>query len=54
MDLAVPSMTTRVLASVAKELSGTASAALNTVRQAAGAIGEAVFGAIASGGGGAV
>jgi DHA2 family methylenomycin A resistance protein-like MFS transporter len=51
MGLAVPSMTTGVLSSVAKELSGTASAALNTVRQAAGAIGVAVFGAIASGGG---
>lgn len=50
MGLAVPSMTTGILSSVNKSLSGTASAALNTVRQAAGAIGVAIFGAIAAGG----
>lgn len=50
MGLAVPSMTTGILSSVNKTLSGTASATLNTVRQAAGAIGVAVFGAIAAGG----
>lgn len=50
MGLAVPAMTTGILASVDKRLSGTASAALNTARQAAGAIGVAVFGAMAVGG----
>lgn len=50
MGLAVPAMTTGILASVDKTFSGTASAALNTVRQASGAIGVAVFGAIAAGG----
>lgn len=50
MGLAVPAMTTGILASVDKSLSGTASAALNTVRQAAGAIGVAIFGAIGVGG----
>jgi len=54
MGLAVPAMTTGVLSSVQKTLSGTASAALNTVRQAAGAIGVAVFGAIAAAGGAAI
>lgn len=54
MGLAVPAMTTGILSSVDKTLSGTASAALNTVRQAAGAIGVAVFGAIAANGGAAV
>lgn len=54
MGLAVPSMTTGVLSSVEKRLSGTASAALNTVRQSAGAIGVAVFGAIAADGGKAI
>ncbi len=54
MGLAVPAMTNGILSSVDKTLSGTASAALNTVRQAAGAIGVAVFGAIAAGGGAAV
>lgn len=51
MGLAVPSMTTGILSSVDKSLSGTASAALNTARQASGAIGVAIFGAIATGGG---
>jgi len=50
MGLAVPSMTTGILSSVDKSLSGTASAILNTVRQTAGAIGVAVFGAMAAGG----
>ncbi|MBB5622852.1 DHA2 family methylenomycin A resistance protein-like MFS transporter [Pedobacter cryoconitis] len=54
MGLAVPAMTTGILSSVDKTLSGTASAALNTVRQAAGAIGVAVFGAIAANGGTAI
>jgi DHA2 family methylenomycin A resistance protein-like MFS transporter len=49
MGLAVPSMTTGILSSVDKSLSGTASAVLNTVRQTAGAIGVAVFGAMAAG-----
>lgn len=51
MGLAVPSMITGILSSVDKSLSGTASAALNTARQASGAIGVAIFGAIAAGGG---
>lgn len=50
MGLAVPAMTTGILASIPKNQSGTASAVLNTTRQAAGAIGVAVFGAMASGG----
>ena len=50
MGLAVPSMTTGILSSVDKKLSGTASAALNTVRQAAGATGVAILGAAAAGG----
>lgn len=54
MGLAVPAMTTGILSSVDKTLSGTASATLNTVRQAAGAIGVAVFGAIAADGGVAI
>lgn len=54
MGLAVPAMTNGILSSVDKTLSGTASAALNTVRQAAGAVGVAVFGAIAAGGGPAI
>nr|WP_199078815.1 MFS transporter [Pedobacter sp. ASV19] len=54
MGLAVPSMTTGILASVDQSLSGTASAALNTVRQTAGAIGVASFGAMAVGGDNAI
>jgi DHA2 family methylenomycin A resistance protein-like MFS transporter len=50
MGLAVPAMTTGILASVNKSLSGTASAVLNTTRQAAGAMGVAIFGAMANGG----
>ncbi|RZM27343.1 MAG: DHA2 family efflux MFS transporter permease subunit [Pedobacter sp.] len=49
MGLCVPSMTNGILASTDKALSGTASAVLNTVRQAAGAIGVAVSGAMAAG-----
>jgi DHA2 family methylenomycin A resistance protein-like MFS transporter len=50
MGLAVPAMTTGILASVTKTRSGTASAVLNTTRQAAGAMGVAIFGAMANGG----
>lgn len=49
MGFAVPSMTTAVLASVAPERAGIASAVLNTARQAGGAIGVAAFGALAGG-----
>jgi len=49
MGLAVPAMINGVLASVDKQLSGTASAVLTTSRQTAGAIGVAVFGAMAAG-----
>jgi DHA2 family methylenomycin A resistance protein-like MFS transporter len=50
MGLAVPAMINGILSSVDKALSGTASAILNTARQTAGAIGVAVFGAMAAGG----
>ncbi len=50
MGLGVPAMTTSILASVDKAFSGTASAILNAARQAAAAIGVAIFGALASGG----
>jgi DHA2 family methylenomycin A resistance protein-like MFS transporter len=50
MGTAVPAMTTGILSSVDKTRSGTASAVLNTIRQAAGALGVALFGAMASGG----
>ena len=49
MGLAVPAMTTTVLASVDKSRSSLAAAILNTARQSAGAIGVAVFGALAHG-----
>jgi MFS transporter, DHA2 family, methylenomycin A resistance protein len=49
MGLAVPAMTTAVLASADARRAGTASAVLNTARQAGGAIGVAAFGALASG-----
>jgi DHA2 family methylenomycin A resistance protein-like MFS transporter len=49
MGLAVPAMTTAVLASVEHKRAGTASALLNTARQAGGAVGVAAFGALASG-----
>jgi DHA2 family methylenomycin A resistance protein-like MFS transporter len=49
MGLAVPAMTTSVLASVEHARAGTASAVLNTARQAGGAAGVAAFGALAGG-----
>ncbi|MFC0401143.1 MFS transporter [Paraburkholderia rhizosphaerae] len=49
MGLAVPAMTTAVLASADARRAGTASAVLNTARQAGGAVGVAAFGALASG-----
>jgi len=54
MGLAVPAMTNGILDSVKKDMSGTASAVFNTIRQAAGAIGVAIFGSIAVGGTNAV
>jgi len=54
MGLAVPSMINGILSSVNKTLSGTASATLTTVRQAAGAIGVAILGSIAAAGGTAI
>ncbi|TKC92623.1 MFS transporter [Trinickia terrae] len=48
MGLAVPAMTTAILASVEPQRAGTASAVLNTARQAGGAVGVAAFGALAS------
>jgi MFS transporter, DHA2 family, methylenomycin A resistance protein len=51
MGLAVPAMTTTILASVDRARSGTASGVLNAARQAGGAMGVAVFGALAAGGG---
>ncbi|EDM37656.1 major facilitator superfamily MFS_1 [Pedobacter sp. BAL39] len=54
MGLAVPAMTTGILSSVDKMLSGTGSATLNTVRQVAGAVGVAIFGTLAANGGEAV
>ncbi|MBC7665200.1 MAG: MFS transporter [Caulobacter sp.] len=49
MGLAVPAMTTTVLSAVDKSRSSLAAAILNTARQSAGAIGVAVFGALAHG-----
>jgi MFS transporter, DHA2 family, methylenomycin A resistance protein len=49
MGLAVPAMTTAILGSVEPHRTGTASAILNTARQAGGAVGVAAFGALASG-----
>jgi DHA2 family methylenomycin A resistance protein-like MFS transporter len=49
MGLAVPAMTTTVLSAVDKGRSALAAAILNTARQSAGAIGVAVFGALAHG-----
>lgn len=46
MGLAVPAMTTATLAAVEKKWAGTASALVNTARQAGGAIGVAIFGAL--------
>jgi DHA2 family methylenomycin A resistance protein-like MFS transporter len=50
MGLAVPAMTTTVLSAVDTSRSALAAAILNTARQAAGAVGVAVFGALAHGG----
>jgi len=50
MGLGVPAMTTAILASVDHAWSGTASAVLNAARQAAGAMGVAIFGALAGSG----
>lgn len=47
MGLGVPAMTTTVLSAVDKHASGTASGVLNAARQAAGAIGVALFGSLA-------
>lgn len=47
MGLGVPAMTTAVLADVERERSGIAAAVLNAARQAAGAMGVALFGALA-------
>lgn len=49
MGLAVPAMTTAVLSSVEPARAGTASALLNTARQAGGAVGVAAFGALTGG-----
>jgi MFS transporter, DHA2 family, methylenomycin A resistance protein len=50
MGLAVPAITNTVLSSVEKQKSGLASGALNAARQAAGAVGVALFGSFATGG----
>lgn len=47
-SFAVPAMTTAVLSSAPPAMAGTASGVLNTVRQSAGAVGVAVFGALLS------
>ncbi len=49
MGLGVPAMTTAILASVAPKDTGVAAAVLNTARQAGGAVGVALFGALATG-----
>lgn len=46
MGLAVPAMTTSILAAIDRGQAGTASAVLNTARQVGGAMGVAIFGAI--------
>lgn len=48
MGLVVPAMTTAILAGVDRQDAGIASAVLNTARQAAGAVGVALFGALAA------
>ncbi len=50
MGLAVPAMTTCILASAERARAGTASAVLNAARQAGGAVGVALFGGLAAGG----
>jgi MFS transporter, DHA2 family, methylenomycin A resistance protein len=54
MGVAVPAMTATVLASAERHWGGTVSGALNSARQAGGAIGVAVFGALGAGGSGAI
>jgi DHA2 family methylenomycin A resistance protein-like MFS transporter len=51
MGLGVPAMTAALLASIDKKLSGVAAGALNAARQAAGAMGVALFGAWVGGDG---
>lgn len=53
MGLAVPAMTTAVLSTAEPARAGTASALLNTARQAGGAVGVAAFGALTGGAGAA-
>jgi len=48
MGLAVPPMTTSVLSAVDARMAGTASGVLNAARQAGGALGVAVYGALAA------
>ena len=50
IGLAVPAMTTCILASAERARAGTASAVLNAARQAGGAVGVALFGGLAAGG----
>lgn len=52
IGLAVPAMTTALLSAVPRMRSGIASGALNTVRQAGGAIGVALFGSLLARGSG--
>ncbi|WP_374583262.1 MFS transporter [Pseudoduganella sp.] len=49
MGLAVPAMTTSILAAVERRQAGTASAVLNTARQVGGAMGVAIFGTLLAG-----
>jgi MFS transporter, DHA2 family, methylenomycin A resistance protein len=51
IGLAVPMMTASLLATVPRMRSGVASGVLNTVRQAGGGVGVALFGALMAGGG---
>jgi DHA2 family methylenomycin A resistance protein-like MFS transporter len=48
MGLAVPAMTTSILSAVEPRLAGTASGVLNMARQTGGALGVAVYGALAA------
>jgi DHA2 family methylenomycin A resistance protein-like MFS transporter len=49
IGLAVPPMTSALLSTVPRSRSGVASGVLNTVRQAGGAIGVALFGSFTAG-----
>jgi MFS transporter, DHA2 family, methylenomycin A resistance protein len=49
MGVAVPAMTTTILSSAEQQWSGTVSGALNAARQAGGATGVAIFGALVAG-----